>query len=192
MAQRRQHYERAFEQYLRAKGIPSISVDEARRALLPSTAPSHTHGVSHVLVTDATGSAPATLKSFDFVLYGRTNLLAEVKGRRLARPRGAAASPSRPTRLESWTTLEDVRSLLLWEQLFGPEFRACFIFVYWCEEQPPDALFHETFEHAGRWYSVRCVPARDYAAAMRTRSPRWGTVHLQPRVFDQLWQPLAV
>ena len=33
MAQRRFHYELAFEHYLRAKAIPYVAVDEAKRSL---------------------------------------------------------------------------------------------------------------------------------------------------------------
>ena len=35
MANRDNHYEAAFEAYLRSRGVPYIAVDEARRSLLP-------------------------------------------------------------------------------------------------------------------------------------------------------------
>jgi hypothetical protein len=38
MAQRRFHYEQAFEHYLRATRTPYIAVDEAKKALVPETA----------------------------------------------------------------------------------------------------------------------------------------------------------
>jgi hypothetical protein len=34
MANRDNHYEAAFEEYLRARGIPYVAVDEARRSLM--------------------------------------------------------------------------------------------------------------------------------------------------------------
>ena len=57
------HYEAAFEDYLRKKGLPYIAVDEAKKALF----------------------AGAKLKSFDFVVYNKKgpNLLVDVKGRSL-------------------------------------------------------------------------------------------------------------
>ena len=74
MAQRRHHYEAAFEGYLRQRRIPYVAVDEAKKSLLPGS-PAGVGGVR-------------ALKSFDFVLYGQgNNLLAEVKGRRVASPR---------------------------------------------------------------------------------------------------------
>ncbi len=83
MAQRRHHYELAFEHYLRDRRVPYVAVDEARKALLPEDA--------QLLVTDP-GLGQRSLKSFDFVLYGRdANLLVEIKGRRVAKRRNAAS-----------------------------------------------------------------------------------------------------
>ena len=168
MAQRRHHYEAAFEGYLRQRRIPYVAVDEAKKSLLPGS-PAGVGGVR-------------ALKSFDFVLYGQgSNLLAEVKGRRVASPR----------RLERWVTLDDVESLRAWEALFGPQFEACFIFMYLHEAQPADALFEELFDHEGRWYALRVVSVRRYQAAMRVRSERWRTVDLDPRVFERLSEPFS-
>lgn len=177
LAQRRHHYEQAFEEYLRARRIPYVAVDEARKALLPPGVPL---SIPH-------GERNAALKSFDFVIYGdSSNLLLEVKGRRVGTP-GRSGSP----RLECWVTQDDVDSLHCWERLFGEGFHAAFLFVYWCEQQPPDALFQEVFEHRGRWYALRVVRLGDYAAAMRVRSPRWRTLDLAPATFTQISHPFA-
>lgn len=179
VAQRRHHYESAFERLLRDRRIPYVAVDEARKALLPDGAPPRL----------ATGTRQAqSLKSFDFVLYGDgSNLLAEVKGRRYVSPRSRPG----PGRLESWVNVEDVDSLLTWQRLFGPEFAAAFVFVYWCVEQPPDGLFEDVFEHRGRWYALRAVLVEDYARLMRVRSRRWGTVHLDGASFNRISRPFA-
>lgn len=167
MAQRRHHYEQAFEGYLRAHRIPYVAVDEAKKALLPGA---------------AAAAGEGSLKSFDFVIYGQgANLLVEVKGRKAGR-----------TRLESWVTLDDLTSLQRWEGLFGPEFQAAFVFVYWHERQPPDALFQEVFESRGRWYALRSVRVGDYAGAMKVRSPKWRTVDIPRARFDRVSTPLAL
>jgi hypothetical protein len=173
MAQRRHHYELAFEHYLRERRVPYLAVDEARKALLPGGAPPAAGG-------------PA-LKSFDFVLYGAgANLLVEVKGRRIApRPR-RDGRPAPAGRLESWVTEDDVGSLRTWERLFGEGFSAAFVFLYWCDASPSRPLFEETFEFRGRWYAVRALTVEAYARAMRPRSPRWRTVHLSTADFDRL------
>lgn len=171
MAQRRHHYEVALESYLRDHRIPCISVDEARRALLPS--------ISALRITEG----PA-LKAFDFVVYGSSeNLLLEVKGRRLRPSRSATP------RMECWVTQDDVHSLRAWASLFGPGFRPALLFVYWCESQPPDALFNELFAHKDRFYALRSISLDDYTRHMRPRSPKWGTVDLAPRDFEALSHP---
>lgn len=169
MLESARHYELAFDRYLRDRRVPHVCVDEARRLLLP------------------TGDATANLKFFDYVIYGENeNLLVELKGRRLA-PTRAGTTP----RLECWATQDDLTSLQRWEALFGPPFAAVIVFVYWCDAQPEGALFEEVFESAGRWYAPRVVRARDYAARMRTRSPRWRTVDLTQADFDRISRPFT-
>lgn len=180
MAQRRHHYERAFENYLRARRIPYIAVDEAKKTLLPD-------GASPRLISDANDPGIA-LKSFDFVIYGeRLNLLVDVKGRRVPRN---MTTPNARGRLESWVTQDDVDSMQRWERLFGEGFEGAFLFIYWCDGQPPDALFQEIFEDRGRWYAIRVIRSTSYIEHMRVRSPRWRTVHLGASDFERLSQPL--
>jgi hypothetical protein len=187
--QRRHHYEQAFEEYLRARRIPYVAVDEARKALLPDEAR------IEVAVGSPDGPKRA-IKSFDFVLYAQTgNLLIECKGRkitpRLRKDAQGHARSSGAGRLECWVTEEDVASLSAWERLFGDGFQAAFVFIYWCDEQPALPLFEEIFEFKGRWYAIRAVTVRDYARAMRPRSPRWRTVHMPGAEFDRLSRPLS-
>jgi len=193
MAQRRHHYERAFEEYLRSRRIPYVSVDEARKALIPDHVPFR-------LPPSTPGGPASSLKSFDFVIYGQDgNLLIDIKGRRVA-PRGrmrasgdgnVKLAPAPRSRLESWVTLEDIESLKHWQRLFGSEFQAAFVFVYWCVEQPPDALFQEIFEYRGRWYALRAVTLDAYTGVMKPRSVRWRTVDIPSARFEEISQPFA-
>lgn len=181
MAQRRHHYERAFEAFLRERRIPYIAVDEAKKTLLPEKAKLDVDGGSH--------SGRRSLKSFDFVLYSDAgNLLVDVKGRRISPRVNRAMAPGS---LESWVTQEDVDSLRIWEQLFGEGFSGAFVFLYLCEAQPPDALFQEVFECRERWYAVRSISLDDYASHLRVRSSRWRTVHLATADFERLSRPLC-
>ena len=70
MAQRSNHYDAAFEAYLRQLRTPHVVVDETRRALLQQ----------------------ASLKSMDFIVYSarKPNLLVDGKGRRF--PSGGATN----------------------------------------------------------------------------------------------------
>ncbi len=165
MVQRRFHYDQAFEHYLRSKSIPYVAVDEAKRAI-------------------SGGRTSTTLKSFDFVVYseGGANLLVDVKGRK----HSGRSSRS----LDNWVTRADVTGLSQWEGIFGQGFEGAFAFLYWCDRQPPDALFHEIFEFGGRWYAVLAVKLTDYQACMKQRSPRWDTVNIPAEDFNRLAQPL--
>lgn len=63
MANRDNHYEAAFEEFLRSHGVPYVAVDEARRSLL---------------------SDGRSIKSLDFIVAapGGATWLVDVKGRR--------------------------------------------------------------------------------------------------------------
>jgi hypothetical protein len=200
MADRRHHYDRAFEAYLQARRFPYVSVDEARRAVLP---PSANFATEHRAASRET--AQRTLKTFDFVIYGeRANLLIDVKGRQITRRNLAVTSlplrvggagikppPIKRPRLENWITRDDLDSLLIWQKLFGAGFYPAIVFVYWCNEQPPDALFQEVFDYQGRWYALRAVTLDSYQQHMKVRSPRWRTIDLPAAAFDRISQPFG-
>ncbi len=188
MGQRHHHYERAFEAMARKLRVPCVSVNEAKRALVP--------GKDSYRFSDAQhGTESRSLKNFDFVLYGLgSNLLIDVKGRRLAPAAKSArvgrAARSRSPRLESWVNAEDVRSMLAWQTLFGPDFEAAFVFYYSSAQPPAGDLFDEIFGFEGVWYAPRIVAVSDYARAMKTRSKRWGTVDLSREAFEAHAGPL--
>ena len=196
----REHYERAFAWYLRENRVPYISVDEARRTLLPDKAP------LEVRVGDE--AKPRSLKSFDFVAYTRGgNYLIDIKGRKVS---GKGTGEGR---LESWVTQADVDDLAIWESLFngsdaangvaekpesvigtpepGPAggFRGAFVFLYWLASPPPDGLFQEIFVFEDRWYAIRSVELGAYVQRMKVRSPKWGTVDLRTRDFRDIGRP---
>ena len=188
MAQRRHHYEQAFEAYLRNQRMPYVAVNEARKALLPPGAKFRLEPTDPASCNHA-----QSLKSFDFVVYGQEmNLLVEVKGRRVS-VRSPSARARRPglNRLESWVNAEDVSALQAWQSLFGPGFRAVFVFLYWCEDLPADGLFEEVLEHHDRWYALRVVDVDAYAKVMRVRSQRWGTVHVDATSFARISHPFC-
>ena len=105
MAKRSNHYDVAFEEYLRERRSPYVAVDEQRRSL----------------------RCDVSLKSMDFIVYSDTdhNLLVDVKGRRF--PSGGAGQYHK---WENWATEDDLVSLLKWEQVFGGDFRALLVFAY--------------------------------------------------------------
>ena len=83
-------------------------------------------------------------------------------------------------------------SLEPWAEHFGPGFRGVLAFVYhiapvW--RSPPDTPDLFVFRDAR--YLVRGVDVGDYRAAMRTRSPRWATVHLPTAAFRDMVKPFS-
>jgi len=172
MSGTRQHYERAFEAWLRREGLPHVLVDDARRAILPP-------GATPALL-DAVGGTHR-LKSFDFVVYGADrHALVEVKGRRVDLRRGGSG------RRESWTTTDDIRSLTAWEGLFGEPFGAVLVFMYWLDGPAASAGEPRVFRFEGRVYAHRAVRLSDYTREMKPRSPKWGTVDLPTEAFERV------
>ena len=179
MAQRRFHYEQAFEHYLRANRVPYVAVDEAKKALLPATAKKK---------AAQSVDAVAALKSFDFVVYApHGNLLVDVKGRMFGSPKSDNLNSNR--RYESWVTQDDVDSLTRWQELFGRDFTAVFVFAYCLRQQPPDALFDELFAFGERWYALRETMLAEYVREMKQRSRKWQTVHVPGEAFSRISRP---
>jgi len=166
MAIRSNHYDAAFEAFLRTERRPYVAVDESRRALAPDS----------------------SLKSLDFIVYSQQgrNLLVDVKGRKF--PTGADGTGGR---WENWAEEETVTSLLRWQNLFGGEFRAALVFAYdiaeprWHEQHP------RRWEFRQRTYAFYGVWADEYAGAMRGRSRAWETVSVPCRDYRDLRRPIA-
>lgn len=150
------HYEVAFEGYLRAKKLGYIPVNESRRVELDAE----------------------PVKSLDFIVMtpDSRRLLIDVKGRRF--PGGPKQKPRKVW--ENWSMREDVQGLLRWAKQLGPDTVPLFVFVYRImptvrlPEDVPDL-----WEFRDRRYLLRAVEVGAYQERMRTRSPRWDTVSLK-------------
>ncbi|QJW92762.1 HYExAFE family protein [Frigoriglobus tundricola] len=163
------HYEAAFDAYLRERGAAVVPVVEARRSYLD----------------------PGEVKSSDFIVVAPhdAKLVVDVKGRKFAGPT-KCGKPR--TTWQNWCEREDVESLVRWADRFGGGFRGVLAFVY-------DLALHvelpagtpDQFVFRGRVYLLRGVAVTDYRAHMRTRSPRWGTVHMLTDDFRSLVKPIS-
>src|SRR5688572_1244974 len=100
------HYEAAFEAYLRDGRLAYMAVDESRRTSLDDE----------------------PVKSLDFIVHGLTNrkLLVDVKGRKF--PGGREARPVYSW--QNWSTREDVDGLERWERQFGAGSLGLLVFIY--------------------------------------------------------------
>jgi hypothetical protein len=166
MANRDNHYEAAFEQFLRSRGVPYVAVDEAKRSLM---------------------SDGASIKSLDFIVSspGPATWLVDVKGRRF--PSGDVQKQY----WKNWSTRDDLRSLAKWQDLFGATFRGLFVFAYDVLGDRAPLPAEELFEHRGSLYGFVAVPLSDYAAHAHPISPRWDTWAMSAGDFRRLARPLA-
>jgi hypothetical protein len=162
---RNNHYDVAFEAFLRTQRTPYVVVDEARRALLND----------------------ASLKSMDFIVYSSRaqNLLVDVKGRRF--PSGG---PANRHEWENWATHDDIKSLLHWQQVFGNGFRALLVFAYDIADPRALARLRPALTFRKRAYAFYGVWVDDYSLQMRVRSQSWETVSLPSRAYRELRAPI--
>ncbi len=156
----RNHYERAFENWLIDNNIQYIVIDERKRAAL----------------------GRAKLKSFDFLLYPPDGqiIIAEVKGRSFK-----GASFAGLAGFECWVTADDIDGLANWQQVFGPTHTATFIFAYKIENIDVDFDGREVFDYNADRYVFFAVALDDYREFMKCRSPKWKTVTLPADKFRQ-------
>lgn len=162
MANRDNHYEAAFEAYLRLRHAPYVAVDESRRSLL----------------------ADASIKSLDYLVSSASGVtwLVDVKGRNF--PGGAQKQY-----WKNWSTKDDLVSMAQWQRLFGERFEALFVFAYRVlgdrSPLPREALF----EHRDALYGFVAIRLDQYAYHARQISPRWDTVAMPAERFRELAQP---
>jgi hypothetical protein len=166
MADRDNHYEAAFEEFLRSKGLPYVAVDEAKRSVL------------------ADGRS---IKSLDFIVSssGGITWLVDVKGRRF--PSGDETRQY----WKNWSPREDLESLAQWEALFGESFRALFVFAYNIVGDRAPLPPEELFEHRGSLYGFVGIELSEYAELARPISPSWDTVAMPTADFRRLARPLG-
>jgi hypothetical protein len=166
---RSNHYEAAFEAYLRAHQVGFIPVDEAKRSQFGGEA----------------------VKSADFIVVGpdHLKLVVDVKGRRF--PCGTSIKPRK--NWQNWATESDITSLMFWAKMLGSEYRGVLAFVYHI-----DARFHfpegtpDLFVFRERTYLIRAVSVLAYRQRMQPRSRKWNTVFLRNADFRDLVKPFSL
>ncbi len=160
------HYEGAFENWLRDRQVEYIRADEHERI----------------------GPRSRSVKNFDFLLYPQSDrrIIAEVKGRTFH-----GTSLTGMTGLECWVTLDDVESLQTWQEVLGPEHEAVFVFAYRIEQVDVDLDGREALSFGSDRYVFFYLRLADYRRAMKRRSPKWRTVTLPAKAFRQHARELA-
>jgi len=162
------HYEAAFDAYLRQRGCAVVPVVESRRSYLDAEA----------------------VKSPDFIAIGPhdAKLVVDVKGRKFG-----SVTAGKPRHVwHNWCEREDVVGLTRWTEHLGDGFRGVLAFVYHlAADVRLAASTPDLFAFRGTLFLLRGVGVDDYRRHMRTRSPRWGTVHLATDDFRRLVKPMS-
>lgn len=165
-------YETVFERYLRAVKRPFLSNRQERRFDLDNG---------------------ATLKNFDYLVSDAegVNWIVDVKGRRF--PGGLHSTKY----WKNWTTEDDLRGLLRWEQILsagGDEYcgRGAFVFAYLVTGErapvPEEKIFIDRLER----YAFLVVPLKTYIAEAKYISPKWKTYEIPAKRFQELAVPADV
>jgi hypothetical protein len=162
------HYEAAFEAYLRRCGVAVVPVDEARRSYLDEE----------------------EVRSPDFILVGPEDarLVVDVKGRKFPGTSGGKVVRS----WQNWVEADSVEGLSRWSGRLGDGFRGILAFVYQIDASvmlPP--FTPDVFAYRDDVYLARGICVRDYREHMKPRSSRWGTVDLPAADFRRIVRPFS-
>ena len=154
------HYERAFESWLRERKIQYISVDQNKRIVFRKT----------------------SVKSFDFIISSKNRqmLIVEVKGRKFK-----ANSLKKISALQTWVNMDDVEGLENWQKIFGNNYKAVFAFVYKIELPEVDFGHYDYFVFDDNKYIFLIISLDEYKKRMVLRSPKWRTVTLLTKDVKQ-------
>jgi hypothetical protein len=187
MANRDNHYEAAFEEYLRGHGVPYVAVDEAKRSVMSDGASlkSLDFIVASAARPSVPGGADIPVGQAAGTAASPTTWLVDVKGRRF--PSGDVQKQY----WKNWSTRDDLRSLALWEGLFGANFRGLFVFAYDVLGDRAPLPAEELFEFRGSLYGFIAVPLADYAGHAHPISPKWDTWAMSAADFRKYARPLA-
>lgn len=161
MAKRNNHYEAAFEAWLREHQVAYVAVDEKRRSL----------------ISQGSGS----LKNLDFIVSpsDAVSLPVDVKGRRF--PSGQRHKQY----WRNWSRWDDLESLARWQEKLSPGSCALLVFAYHVVGQRSPVPTDRLFGFRNEWYAFLAVRAADYIQFCKPLSRRWGTVSMPTQAFRQ-------
>lgn len=167
MAKRDNHYEAAFEAWLRYLRVPYVAVDEAHRSAAPwPTIPDR------------------TIKSPDFIVSPPSSSsawLVDVKGRQF---------PTAGRQYwRNWSTSDELESLASWEAVFNGRSTGLLVFAYNVVGDQAPLPAEELFVHRDRLYGFVGIRVDHYASFAKPLSARWGTVSVPTAQFRALARP---
>ena len=157
MAQRHNHYELAFEAYLRYHRVAYVAVSEQRRSLVKG----------------------GSLKSLDYIVSPSesVSLLVDIKGRQF--PSGRKQKQY----WRNWSTWDDLVSMARWQDSLGGVALLTFAYEVTGSRSPVEPV--RLFAFRDSLYAFLAVRVADYIQFSRTLSARWQTVAMPAAAFRQ-------
>ena len=154
------HYEKAFEGWLKDNGIGYLAIDQHKRAAF----------------------SRSKIKSFDFLFYSADMrpYIAEIKGRKFSGRNFAAFG-----NLQNWVTDDDICGLENWIKIFRGQYLGLFVFAYDLANIDVETDGREIFEYRGKRYVFTAVRLVDYLQGATVRSIKWKTLHLSAEYYKQ-------
>ena len=164
MAKCNNHYELAFEAYLRELRVAYVAVDEQRRSLVDR----------------------GSLKNLDFIVSPSesVSLLVDVKGRQF--PSGQKHKQY----WRNWSTWDDLVSMARWQEMMGAGSLALLVFAYEIVGNRSPLDTEKLFHFRQRKYAFLAVRVADYIHFSRQLSAKWQTVSMSAPLFRQAAFPL--
>jgi hypothetical protein len=177
MTKRDNHYEAAFEQYLRGWGVPYVAIDETRRSLVAQSA-DPSGGGEH--------ESGRSIKNADFIVSpdSAVRYIVDVKGRRF--PSGVKHKQY----WTNWSTEDDLVGLRRWENFLGGNFQALLIFAFDLTADRSPLPVDRIFTFAKHRYAFLGVSLEDYLTESRIVSPRWRTFSMTAKRFREKATPI--
>jgi len=163
MAKRDNHYEAAFEAWLRRLRVPYVAVNESHRA----------------------AAGEKSLKSLDFLVSPQNwpgTWLVDVKGRQFP--------TAKQQYWRNWSTSDELESLARWEKVFGPRFMGLLVFAYNVIGDRAPLPANELYEFRGGLYGFVGIRLDHYTSFARQLSARWNTVTMPVPKFRALARPV--
>ncbi len=159
MVKRHNHYERAFESYLREHRIAYVAVNEQRRTLV-------TRG---------------SLKSLDFIVSpcDSVSLLIDIKGRRF--PSGERHKQY----WRNWSTRDDLQSMSQWQDKLGVGSCSLLVFAFDIVGEKSPLAAEQLYSFREHRYAFLAIRLADYIQFSRPLSAKWQTLAMPTRLFRE-------
>ncbi|NOY40210.1 MAG: HYExAFE family protein [Planctomycetes bacterium] len=159
MTNRSNHYEHAFESYLRDHRVAYVAVNEQRRSLVA-------HG---------------SLKSLDFIAApcDSVSLLIDIKGRRF--PSGERHKQY----WRNWSTWDDLQSMAQWQDKLGVGSCSLLVFAFDIVGSKSPLAANQLYPFREHRYAFLAIRVADYIQFAKPLSAKWQTMAMPNRLFRE-------